>query len=114
MPTVTKTRLQRLPKGPYDDTDSPRYFHPNGYVIVRCKRSWSEQVGAMRGAGLAGPMYWWEIHRHVGRQDRVYGLGSDPKYLLGGFFRREETDCPTLREAHEWCDVRPRKGWNGQ
>ena len=72
-------RLRRTPYG---------YVHPNGWVIRKWTREWSERVGAMRGASLASPRTAWEIHRH----------GVHPRRVVN-------TEA-TLREAREWCDKR--------
>ena len=70
-------KLRRTPYG---------YVHPAGFVIRKWKRTWSERVGAMRGASLASPLVAWEIHRK----------GVHPRRVINAF--------ETLREARAWCD----------
>ena len=85
---MSRTRLRRL-RRTFDD-DQPQYEHPNGYIIRRWKRSWSERVGAMRGASLASPMFAWEVHK----------VRTRPRTVVWS--------AGTLREASAWCDDHPR------
>lgn len=62
------------------------YVHPNGWVVRKWTRDWSERVGAQRGASLASPRIAWEIHR----------IHTRPRKVIASF--------GTLSEAREWCD----------
>lgn len=96
--------LKRLPA---DETPGcgSRYFHPHGYVICQRKRTWSERVGAMRGANIAGALVWWEIHPHVS------ACGDTERFLLFAHRSSYVATADTLRSARQWCDDNPRQGW---
>jgi hypothetical protein len=93
---VTRQPLTRLKNYP-DSEFLSKYQHPHGFRIVRRKRSWSDRVGAMRGASLASPLYWWEIRP-------TYARYSTPSLH----------DTATLGEAREWCDGRKYDLLNGR
>lgn len=103
--------LKRLPRTEYED--QPRYFHPNGYVIERCKRSWSERVGRMHGqADHASPMYWWEVWNHIARR-RAIAEGRPLAFFAQVSVKPDAKrgDFELLADARAWCDEHPREGW---
>jgi hypothetical protein len=107
---VTRLPLKRLARSEYEY--QPRYFHPNGYVIERNKRSWSERVGRQHGqADHASPMYWWEVRPHVARRRSVLDGKRLPEFLAVASYKERERDFATLTDARQWCDEHPRNGW---
>lgn len=100
----TAASLTPLPR---TDEGHSRYLHPNGYVIEYGQRTWSERVGAMRGASLASPYRWWSVYEHLGT-----AADLETRYVPGAYSPRSRwSDFDTLREARQWCDERPRAGW---
>lgn len=82
-------RLSKLPEGDGMFVLS-RYRHPNGYVIERERRSWSERNGNQVGGGC--PLFSWNVY-----EDR----GGEAGNRLNDFAR--------LSEARAWCDSRGRR-----
>lgn len=98
-----KQPLKRLPAD--DDIGSgSRYLHPNGYVICQRRRTWSEQVGAVRGQATAGPLTWWEIYPHA-------STSLTHRFKDTAHRRNYAATADTLRDARHWCDKNPRSGW---
>jgi hypothetical protein len=101
------TRLSR------EEWEGPRYFHPNGYVIERERRTWSER-GREPGRHHDPPpaLYWWSVYNHVGLRRSILA-GKGPGFL-GCVSDRPQPhgrDFDTLREARSWCDEHSREGW---
>jgi hypothetical protein len=84
------------------------YFHPNGYVIERERRTWSERTGRSHGqADHPGPSYWWEVWQH--KANSPLGL----RHHKGGLaaMRHRVGEHESLAKAREWCDEHPRLLW---
>jgi hypothetical protein len=58
---MTKARIRRVPH----KTDGSCYLHPNGYVLERHRRTWSERTGRMQGTGPPPPLWWWTATHHI-------------------------------------------------
>lgn len=106
---IGRSTLTRLPAG----IDGSRYLHPNGYIIERQRRTWSERTGRINGqADHPPPMHWWSVYNHIARRRSM--LAGRPAAFLGLASVRPQPggrDFDTLRDARAWCDANPREGW---
>lgn len=101
---VKRRPLKRLPR---DEEGSSQYLHPNGYVIVAARRTWSERVGAMRGQAGGVPLTWWAVYNHAGHTSDAIPRLHPWAYSA----QAHRSDHDTLRAARAWCDEHPREGW---
>lgn len=85
--------------------DQPRYLHPNGYVIERARRTWSERGREPgRHHDPPPPLTWWDVYEHCGSD----GVG---RYHPWACKPRTVASADRLRDARRWCDEHPRGGW---
>jgi hypothetical protein len=89
------TARQKLVKLPPTSAGLPRYGHPNGFVIERERRSWSERNGNQVGGGV--PLHWWGVHNSTPLNSEKFKPYGTLRRALGDTFE-------TLAEAREWCD----------
>lgn len=108
----TRQRLTRLPRTEFED--QPRYFHPNGYVIARERRTWSER-GRTPGRHHDPPpaLYWWRVQYHVAlRRDLLANRPAKFLEMVSEKYADRAKDFGTLGEARAWCDEHTREGWD--
>lgn len=82
-------KLKLIPR--FDDVDLPAYRHPNGWRIMKQRRTWSER-GRQHGLPAADtpPLYWYEVWN--ARQS----LRRQP---------HPAQEFVKLAEARAWCDA---------
>lgn len=88
---------------PYGDTI---YGHPNGYVIVKERRTYSQR-GIERGT-RPDALESWEVYFHASPSRE-----SAPRFWPWAR-QRMATQADSLREAAEWCHANPRSDWSSR